>query len=68
MEGANQRWVCHFAFWTDNYQKTRAELEAQGIVFETDTAVDNESIKTAFFDDPAGNRCQIVWRAKRIGA
>ena len=65
--GANQRWVCHFAFWTDDYHKTFADLEARGIVFETDTAVDNDTLKTAFFNDPAGNRCQIVWRANRIG-
>lgn len=67
MEGANQRWVCHFAFWTGDYPKTHAELEALGIVFEIETAVDNDSLKTAFFNDPAGNRCQIVWRADRIG-
>jgi glyoxylase I family protein len=60
--GANQRWVCHVAFWVDDYRAIRANLEKRGIVFETDTAVENDSVKTAFFLDPEGNRCQIVWR------
>jgi glyoxylase I family protein len=63
----NQRWVCHVAFWVDDVPATRAELDRQGIVFETETAVDNDAIKTAFFRDPEGNRCQIIWRARRLG-
>ena len=58
---ANQRWVCHFAFWVDDYSATRQDLERRGIVFEEDTLVENDDVKTAFFKDPAGNRCQIVW-------
>ena len=65
--GANQRWVCHVAFWVDDYPASRAALEARGLAFETDTAVDDARFKTAFFNDPEGNRCQIVWRAKRLG-
>ena len=65
--GANQRWVCHLAFWVDDYHAARAALEARGTVFETDTAVDSEAVKTAFFDDPEGNRLQIVWRKARLG-
>ena len=45
----------------------KAELESLGIVFETETLVDNDELKTAFFKDPGGNRCQIVWRKKRLG-
>jgi glyoxylase I family protein len=60
--GANQRWVCHLAFSVDNVAAKRAELEGIGLVFETDTVVDTDEMKTAFFNDPAGNRCQIVWR------
>jgi glyoxylase I family protein len=65
--GVNQRYVCHLAFWVDDYASARAELERRGIVFETDTAVDNDQIKTAFFNDPEANRLQIVWREKRLG-
>jgi hypothetical protein len=30
--------------------------------------VETDDLKTAFFKDPAGNRCQIVWRRKQLGA
>ncbi len=63
----NQRWVCHVAFWVDDLAAKRVELESRGVTFETETAVDNDSIKTAFFHDPEGNRCQIIWRRKRLG-
>jgi glyoxylase I family protein len=65
--GVNQRWVCHLALWVDNVPAKKAELERQGIVFETETLVDNDELKTAFFTDPGGNRGQIVWRKKRLG-
>ena len=65
--GANQRWVCHVAFWVDDYAATKRALLARGIVFETDTGIDNDTMKTDFFNDPEGNRCQIVWRKKRLG-
>jgi len=65
--GVNQRWVCHLAFWVDDVPARRAELEQLGIVFEPETLVDNDEMKTAFFTDPGGNRCQIVWRRRRLG-
>ena len=36
--------------------------------FEADTEVDNERMRTAFFDDPEGNRAQIVWRSRPLGS
>jgi glyoxylase I family protein len=66
-QGAKQRWVCHLAFWVDDVAAKRAELERLGIVFEADTRVDNDELKTAFFTDPGGNRCQIVWRQRPLG-
>jgi glyoxylase I family protein len=66
--GANQRWVCHVAFWVDDYASARSALERRGIVFETDTVVDNETMRTAFFNDPEGNRVQIVWRGRQLGS
>ncbi len=66
--GAPQRWVCHFAFWVDDFAAARAALERRGAKFEADTLVDNDTFRTAFFDDPEGNRCQIVWRKNRLGA
>jgi glyoxylase I family protein len=64
---ANQRWICHFAFWVDDFVTSRNQIENLGIVFEDETLVENDDLKTAFFKDPAGNRCQIVWRRKKLG-
>jgi glyoxylase I family protein len=63
----NQRWVCHLAFWVDDVAAKRLALEHRGITFDAETAVDNDTMKTAFFHDPEGNRCQLVWRSNRLG-
>jgi glyoxylase I family protein len=55
------------AFSVDDVAAKRRELEALGFVFETETVVDTEAAKTAFFRDPEGNRCQIIWRRKPLG-
>ena len=65
--GVNQRWACHFAYWVDDYAAARAALERRGVVFEADTVVDTPAVRTAFFNDPEGNRCQIVWRREPLG-
>jgi glyoxylase I family protein len=64
--GVNQRWVCHLAFWVEDVAAKKAELESMGIVFEVETAVDQDELKTYFFKDPAGNRAQIVWRRRGL--
>lgn len=66
--GGNQRWVCHLAFWVDDFAAARAALEARGVDFEADTLVDNDEVRTAFFLDPEGNRLQIVWRRRALGS
>jgi glyoxylase I family protein len=63
----NQRFVCHVAFQVENFARAKAALELAGVRFETDTAVANEAVQTAFFCDPEGNRCQIVWRKRALG-
>jgi glyoxylase I family protein len=63
----NQRWICHVAFLVDDVAAKQADLEHRGLIFETGTAVDNDAMKTAFFRDPEGNRCQIIWRRKKLG-
>jgi glyoxylase I family protein len=65
--GVNQRWVCHIALAVDDFAATRAALERRGVVFETDTVVENAAFRTAFFNDPEGNRCQIAWRNPPLG-
>jgi glyoxylase I family protein len=62
------RYVCHVAFTVVDIEHARQELESGGARFEADTAVDQPDMKTLFFDDPAGNRCQIVWRRRPLGA
>jgi glyoxylase I family protein len=63
---ANQRYVCHLAFAVDDVAKARAKIEAEGLVFETDTVVDTPEFQTAFFRDPEGNRIQILKRLKPL--
>ncbi len=65
--GANQRWVCHLAFRVEDFAAARATFEERGVSFEADTLVDSDSLRTAFFNDPEGNRLQIVWREKKLG-
>lgn len=63
----NQRHVCHVAFQVENYDEARAVLERRGARFEPDTEVLTDSTRTGFFNDPEGNRCQIVWRSRPLG-
>ena len=63
---ADTRYVCHLAFAVEDLGSARAALEAMGMIFETDSVVDNEAMATAFFLDPEGNRCQIVRRHKPL--
>jgi glyoxylase I family protein len=61
------RHVCHTAFYVDDYARARADLERRGVRFEGDTEVQNNEVRTGFFLDPEGNRCQIVWRGRPLG-
>jgi glyoxylase I family protein len=64
----NQRYICHVAFVVEDVGVKKAELETLGLIFEVETYVDNESMTTAFCNDPAGNRIQIVKRKKPLGS
>lgn len=66
VSAVDTRWVCHIAFIVDDIAASRAALEARGLTFETDTVVENESMSTAFFRDPEGNRLQIVKRPRPL--
>lgn len=61
------RFGCHTAFWVDDYDRAKGDLIERGARFEADTEVYSDEIKTGFFDDPQGNRAQIVWRAAPLG-
>ena len=58
----DQRWVCHIAFWVDDFASALDALKARGLAVEADTFVDTPAMRTAFVNDPEGNRVQIVWR------
>ena len=61
------RYACHAAFWVGDYDSSKTALTDGGAVFETESEIHTESFKTGFFDDPQGNRLQIVWRAEPLG-
>jgi glyoxylase I family protein len=62
------RYTCHAAFFVEDFDAARDALAKRGARFETDTVVDNPSMRTVFFDDPEGNRLQIVWRPRPLGS
>jgi glyoxylase I family protein len=68
VDRVNQRYVSHVAFVVDDVLAKRAEFERMGLVFEVETFVDNDAMTTAFCNDPAGNRIQIVHRKKPLGS
>jgi glyoxylase I family protein len=67
-EVGSTRYLCHAAFWVDDFDAARDRLAARGASFEAETAIDIPAFRTLFFADPAGNRCQIVWRDKPLVA
>jgi glyoxylase I family protein len=60
------RHVCHTAFVVKDFDAALADLARRGIAIEEGTRVDNQAMRTVFFDDPEGNRCQIVWRPRPL--
>jgi glyoxylase I family protein len=67
IEHVNQRYSSHVAFVVEDVHASRKALEHRGLIFEMDTVVDNDSMTTAFFRDPEGNRVQIVHRRTPLG-
>jgi glyoxylase I family protein len=67
VEAVDQRYSCHVAFLVEDVAATRAALERLGLRFEAETAVDDDSMTTAFCRDPEGNRIQVVRRLKPLG-
>src|SRR3954471_19666125 len=49
---AETRYVCHTAFLVEDYAAARKALEHRGVRFETETDVDTDTVRTAFFNDP----------------
>ena len=68
VEAGDTRYLCHVAFTVADVDAERLRLESLGRTFEAETSVDTPSMKTVFFRDPDGNRCQIVWRSRPLGS
>ena len=62
------RYACHAAFWVDDYDQGKRDLIRWARQFEADTEVVSDTIKTGFFNDPQGNRLQIIWRSTPLGS
>jgi len=60
------RHICHVAFEVEDVQAARSSIEAEGVPFESDSAVATEAFETVFFRDPEGNRAQLVRRARPL--
>jgi len=57
--------VFHLAFKTDNFDKTMKKLKENGVPLEAEVSP-FAGTRVIFFNDPEGNRCQIVWREKPV--
>jgi glyoxylase I family protein len=57
--------VFHLAFKTDDFDKTMKKLKANGVPLEVEVSPFSGT-RVIFFNDPEGNRCQIVWREKPV--
>lgn len=64
---ASTRYICHTAVWVDDYDAARAALVNHGVSLELDSEVNTPAVRTIFFPDPDGNRCQIIWRSSPLG-
>jgi glyoxylase I family protein len=67
-EAAATRYMCHVAFFAEEYGAARTKAVAGGATIERETEINRPEMRTFFFDDPAGNRCQVVWRRKPLGS
>lgn len=58
--------IFHFAFLVDDFDKEVAELKAKGVPLEDEVVGAAPGVRLCYFDDPAGNRGQIAWRAEPL--
>jgi len=59
--------IFHFAFLSDDFDKTVEDLKQKGVSLEDEVVGAAAGVRLCFFDDPAGNRGQIVWRETPLG-
>ena len=59
--------IFHFAFVVDDFDTAAEELKQKGVPLEDEVVGASADARLCFFDDPAGNRGQLVWRRNRLG-
>ena len=59
--------VFHFAFLAEDFDQVCEDLKQKGVDLEDETVGAAANVRLCFFDDPAGNRGQIVWRSQPLG-
>lgn len=59
--------IFHFAFVVDDFDKAVADLRAKGVPLEPEVVGAAANVRLCYFNDPAGNRGQIAWRARPLG-
>ena len=60
--------IFHFAFLVDDFDQAVADLREKGVPIEDEVVGAAAGVRLCFFDDPAGNRGQIAWRAEPLGS
>ncbi len=50
----------HISFTVENLEQTKKEMEARGVVFETDIMLLRDGNLTCFLFDPEGNKLEMV--------
>ena len=60
--------VFHFAFVVDDFDKAAGDLKQKGVPLEDEVVGAAADVRLCFFDDPAGNRVQLVWRGNALGS
>lgn len=60
--------VFHFAFLTDDFDAEYAALKTAGVPLEDELVGAGAGVRICFFNDPAGNRGQVVQRTPGLGS
>lgn len=58
--------IFHFAFLVEDFDKAVSDLKAKGVPLEPEVVGAAPGVRLCYFNDPAGNRGQIAWRAEKL--
>ncbi|MCA9117049.1 MAG: VOC family protein [Planctomycetaceae bacterium] len=66
-EALDLKQVFHFAFLPEDFEAEVARLREAGVPLEQEIGGADGGVRLCYFDDPEGNRGQVVWRKKPLG-